>query len=55
MSAKLFKDENSDQEEKAEEVKINSEYAKNYDNWRKKEELHKCEYFNNTYGFLNSM
>lgn len=43
MSAKLFNDENSEQEEEVEEVKINSEYAKNYDSWRKKEELHKCK------------
>lgn len=26
------------------DIKTDNEYAKNYDNWRKKEELNKCEY-----------
>ncbi|XP_014230963.1 protein KRI1 homolog [Trichogramma pretiosum] len=38
---KLFDDQDSSGAE--EELKINEEYAKNYDNWRKKEELQKLK------------
>lgn len=39
---KLFKNDNSDSEE---DLKINSDYANNYDSWRQKEELHKRKFF----------
>jgi hypothetical protein len=26
------------------DIKTDNDYAKNYDNWRKKEELNKCKY-----------
>ncbi|KAJ8686689.1 hypothetical protein QAD02_022483 [Eretmocerus hayati] len=38
--SKLFKAENSDSDE---ELNVNTEYAKNYDTWRQKEELHKLK------------
>lgn len=37
----LFNGNNSDSDE---ELKINKDYAKNYNNWRQKEELNKCKY-----------
>lgn len=37
----LFNDDNSDSDA---ELKINTEYASIYDNFRQKEELHKREY-----------
>lgn len=39
--AKLF-DDDSDEEV---EIITENEYAKRYDAWREKEELHKCMYF----------
>lgn len=36
----LFNGDNSDSEK---ELKINTDYAKNYNNWRQKEELNKCK------------
>lgn len=38
--ANLFNGDNSDSEK---ELKINKDYAKNYNNWRQKEELNKCK------------
>lgn len=29
------------------EIKTDNEFAKNYDTWRKKEELNKCKFFTN--------
>ncbi|OAD52573.1 Protein KRI1 like protein [Eufriesea mexicana] len=43
----LFNGNNSDSEEK---LKINTDYAKNYDNWRQKEELNKLK---TKYGDIN--
>jgi hypothetical protein len=40
--SKLFKIENSNLDEK---FNINTDYANNYNNWRQKEELHKCKSF----------
>lgn len=36
----LFNGDNSDSDG---EIKINSDYAKDYNNWRQKEELNKCK------------
>ena len=38
--SKLFNGDNSDSED---ELKINTDYANNYNNWRQKEELNKCK------------
>lgn len=39
LKTKLFDDDDSGNEE----IKENSEYAKNYQQWRRKEEEHKCK------------
>ena len=41
----LFNGDNSDSDE---ELKINTDYAKNYNNWRQKEELNKRKYIYQT-------
>lgn len=41
MAALKFLSDNSDSDA---ELKINTEYAKIYNNFRQKEELHKCKY-----------
>lgn len=40
MSKKKLFDEDSDDEIN---IKTENEYAKKYDSWREKEEIHKCE------------
>lgn len=42
MSAKKLFDEDSEEEVAA--IKTENEYAKKYDAWREKEELHKCKF-----------
>ena len=44
---KLFGDEQDGESEKKEDFSINKDYAKNYESWRHKEELHKCTFFYN--------
>lgn len=39
---KLFQDDDDEEEEVA--FKTEGEYAKRYDQWREKEELHKCKF-----------
>lgn len=46
----LFNGNNSDSDG---EIKINTGYAENYNNWRQKEELNKCMYINISDDILN--